>query len=346
MGSSFKAFVLLLVISSLPHPTQADPSPFQILPWNGYKAALSLTFDDGDPIHLDLVIPELDKRGLKGTFFLIAAKLDRLTEWQKASQEGHEIGNHSLDHKHLTEYGPNGAVKQVVEAKKILEKDFGIPILTYAYPYFETNGELEKTVDENDFIARGGFGVFEMNPDQDINWSNIPSRGTATGIDYTVYQQWIDQDIADGCWTVFLTHGVEGTPWGFQPVPKAVFLKLLDYLAERKKDLWIAPFGTVGAYWKAQKVIEAAEPHQDGTTLIWKWKKPQVFPLGVVLKIHIAGEGIQVTQGGKVVEPLAGSIYPVSFDAQELKITHCPWKASDINGDLPPATKDIDKDNP
>jgi len=77
--------------------------PFTVLPWNGYKAAVSLTYDDGDPIHLDLVIPEMKKRGMTGTFFLISDKIQRIEDWKKAAKSGMEIGNHSAGHRHLKE---------------------------------------------------------------------------------------------------------------------------------------------------------------------------------------------------------------------------------------------------
>ena len=66
-----------------------SPASFQVLPWNGSPAAFSLTFDDGDPSHLDVAVPELDKRGLKGTFFLIANQLPREEEWRKLPAAGH-----------------------------------------------------------------------------------------------------------------------------------------------------------------------------------------------------------------------------------------------------------------
>ena len=37
---------------------------------NGAKAAVVFTYDDGLDCHLDVVVPQLDEFGLKGTFFL------------------------------------------------------------------------------------------------------------------------------------------------------------------------------------------------------------------------------------------------------------------------------------
>ncbi|MCX8092533.1 MAG: polysaccharide deacetylase family protein, partial [Candidatus Goldbacteria bacterium] len=78
----FTIFFYLVVLM------QAKEQLFKVLPWNGYKAAVSLTFDDGDPIHLDIVIPEMKKRNMRGTFFLMAGKLTRPDDWKKAAAEG------------------------------------------------------------------------------------------------------------------------------------------------------------------------------------------------------------------------------------------------------------------
>jgi peptidoglycan/xylan/chitin deacetylase (PgdA/CDA1 family) len=96
------AAILLMVVTAIAAVVRQESAPaLEVLPWNGHQAAVSLTFDDGNPSQLDVAIPELNKYGFHGTFFLIANHLDRLDDWKKASAQGHEIGNHSLDHKHL-----------------------------------------------------------------------------------------------------------------------------------------------------------------------------------------------------------------------------------------------------
>src|SRR6185295_15136669 len=220
--NSFLKRIALFAIFAFATQTRAEfNSPFQVLPWNGYLSAISLTFDDGDPIHLDLVFPELQKRKLRATFFLITNKLDRIENWKKLAASGQEIGNHTLDHKHVGEFKPGEARHQVNDAKDFLEKTFGKPILTFDYPFVEITPEIKKWVDEGHFIARGGFGSnYYQDPDSEPDWLNIPSRMTATGTDYGVYENWMDENLKAKAWMVFMIHGVEGTKWGYQPVPK------------------------------------------------------------------------------------------------------------------------------
>jgi len=71
-----------------------------------HQSAVSLTFDDGMDCHLKTAIPILEHYGLRGTFYPIAKgessenseDLHSLQKFQPASENGHEIGNHSIHH--------------------------------------------------------------------------------------------------------------------------------------------------------------------------------------------------------------------------------------------------------
>jgi peptidoglycan/xylan/chitin deacetylase (PgdA/CDA1 family) len=65
------------------------------------KAAVCLTYDDGLDCHLDVAIPALDQRHLKGTFYCTGyspSLFERMEEWRDAASHGHELGNHTLFH--------------------------------------------------------------------------------------------------------------------------------------------------------------------------------------------------------------------------------------------------------
>lgn len=316
-----KVPILTCILATLPSLALASGTAFKVLPWNGYKAAYSLTYDDGDPCHLDVAWPEMSKRHLRGTFNLIVGpgRLTRVEEWKKLAASGQEIGNHTLTHAHPATFTPAQEKREVAESQKILEKTFGIPILTFTYPFTEITPSYEKCAQTYHFISRGGWGpTCFLKPEMDIDWGNIPSESTATKTDPKMYREWIDKTLAEGCWFLIRIHGIEGTITGYQPITKKDYTSLLDYLVAKRDNLWIAPFGEVGGYWQAQKILEKALSHSKGKTTKWTWERPKVFPSGVLLKIKIDGK-VKVTQGAKTLQPVNG-LYTISFDAKELSI--------------------------
>ncbi len=65
------------------------------------KAAVVVTYDDALEVHLDNAIPALEERGFVGTFYLSAnyeGSENRIADWRRAAQKGHELGNHTLYH--------------------------------------------------------------------------------------------------------------------------------------------------------------------------------------------------------------------------------------------------------
>jgi peptidoglycan/xylan/chitin deacetylase (PgdA/CDA1 family) len=300
------------------------PAP-RVLAWNGRQGAVSLTFDDGEPVHLDIAVPALNQRRLRGTFFLIANQVTRLEEWRKVPAGGHEIGSHSLDHKHASELSPASEVEQVREARTRLDADLPAPALTFAYPFVEISPGLKAAVGRFHFLARGGGGAPYLKPEAQPDWLNIPSQVTLTVTPLAVYRNWVDTALKEGAWTVFTIHSIENPqPW-YEPMPKATFLGLLDHLVRRQRDgLWVAPFGEVGAYWQAQKILEAAFAGTRGMghSARWAWTVPAVFPRGVVLKVRLDGEGSwQVSQAGQILQPDAEAVYSVAFDLKEISIS-------------------------
>lgn len=78
------------------------------------KAIICLTYDDALDSQLSIAIPQLDSLGLKGTFFLnsiqgtsgiLGQGSPAFYGWRKASQNGHELGNHTLFHSCPEKFG-------------------------------------------------------------------------------------------------------------------------------------------------------------------------------------------------------------------------------------------------
>ncbi len=292
---------------------------FEILPWNGFKAAISLTFDDGDPTQLQVAIPEMNKRNIRGTFYLISNRLTEINRWKEAVQAGQEIGNHSLDHKHAIDLSAQEAAEQVTKSKRILENMFQAPIPTFAYPFTEITPALRKNAEEDHFLSRGGYGPVYFRPHERPDWAYLASQVIYAHTSSGILKGWTDENIRERTWSIPQFHAFQGGTRGWQPYPPTAFIDFLDDLSDRRKEIWVAPIGEVGAYWMAQGILEKAGFHDEQTRTIYRWKKPILLPQNVRLKT-ICKKG-QLYQAGKKLTPNNAGQYEVSFDAEELTFT-------------------------
>jgi len=90
---------LLLATAGLLMSWTVQAAPF-VWP-NGAQAAVSLGYDDALDSQLDHVVPALNKRGLRASFYIPIngpTLPGRQNEWKAAAAAGHELGNHSLFH--------------------------------------------------------------------------------------------------------------------------------------------------------------------------------------------------------------------------------------------------------
>ncbi len=331
MNKTLKLVFLLTAwaMSSLAAAQEIMPS-IKVLPWNAHRAAISMTFDDGDPSHLDVALPELNSRGLKGTFFLIGNKIDRKDDWRKILAAGHEIGNHSLDHLHVSDLKTSRDLDaQVVGAQNVLQKEFGVSVYTYGYPYTEMTPELKTLVGQSHLLARGGYGQGQqdLKSDSEPDWLNLPSKMTETNLSWETYQSWIDNDLKDEAWLILTIHGLEGTPWGYQPISKKIFTQLLDYL--QSKDIWVDTLLRVGAYFRAQKIFEKAVVEKMDQGFRFRWKVPGTFPPGVMLRIKMEPTGLKdenfiPSQNGKRLKIDSEGMGTLEFNQGALELLSLP----------------------
>ncbi|HTA77631.1 MAG TPA: polysaccharide deacetylase family protein [bacterium] len=313
-------FSTIFIILTATAQAQNNFPQLKVVPWNGHKAATSLTFDDGDPIHLDVVVPELNRRQLHGTFFLIANKIDRKDEWRQAIKAGHEIGNHTLDHLHANTLTPQGENAQVVGAQNVLQKEFGVPVYSFAYPFGEISQGLADWVAKTSFIARGGTDALVSPQDKAIDWLNLPAKVTLTKIQFKTYQGWMDQDLKSRDWLIWMIHGIEGTPWGWEPISRKMFTQILDYL--QSKDIWVGTLTEVGSYLRAWRSFEVATIQVTGSEAVYHWVVSDHFPMNVWLKVNFAQEGtlVQVWQNDQKIVPDAQGNYRILFNLGQLSL--------------------------
>jgi peptidoglycan/xylan/chitin deacetylase (PgdA/CDA1 family) len=247
---------------------------YSIAPWYGFKkAACSITFDDGTLDQYMVAAPEMERRNIRGTFFLITRLVRRsywmdgetkrrLFSWDQARKlwdAGHEIGSHSMTHKDLTKKGVNVKRELGGSLEKIKKEIPSISAVTFAWPYWRNKEEHQNLAAEYYISARVGTGLIDVFAEKNIDNPNsrivnlyaVASLCIRNSEIDKPWKFYCDRIFKDGGWFVLCFHGVDDgridtDSLGWEPLSLSQFRDILNHIEER--GFWIAPFGTVSRY--------------------------------------------------------------------------------------------------
>lgn len=256
----FRAIFVLLLLSPLILTAQ-EREQFE---WpEGKTFALSLSFDDARLSQPDGGIALLDEFGVKATFFVVPADVEkRLQGWKNAVRMGHEIGNHTLTHpcsgnypwsreKAIEDFTLDRMRKEAIDANERIESLLGIKPAVFAYPCGQT------------FVGRGAgtrsyvpviaelFLLGRTYRDKIANDPLFCDFAQITGIemDNTDFEEILpilENARRSGQWVVLAGHEIGDS--GHQTTLILMLKKLMAYALDPSKGVWIAPMGTVAEY--------------------------------------------------------------------------------------------------
>ena len=224
-----------------------------------WRAAVSLTYDDGIPNQLDVAIPMLESYGFRGTFYLSTSPdcrlmHERAVDWRAAFNRGHEIGNHSVHHPgwriggepppayRLEDFSPDDIRREVGEAAAWLDQHIGTdPDRTYAYPYAQDFIGPDRRCEPYHAAVRafcagsrlGGGSVPNVSDTDPFRLRGF-SFGANTPPDQLI--GYCEQTLSCGGWAILDFHGVGG-PW--IETPAETHRTLLEFLA--RHPIRVAP---------------------------------------------------------------------------------------------------------
>jgi peptidoglycan/xylan/chitin deacetylase (PgdA/CDA1 family) len=128
---------------------------------------VSLTFDDGDAAQA-VAGPLLRARGLHGTFYVNAGKVDagnaQNMTWSQIARlhaDGDEIGGHGANHLDLTDPGMSDAVRrQEVCGERDRLVQLGFDPVSFAYPFSASDPAVKRLVESCGYTSgRSGGGL-------------------------------------------------------------------------------------------------------------------------------------------------------------------------------------------
>jgi len=244
---------------------QYDTSVFK---WpEGKKAAISLSFDDARESQVLRGTDLLDQFGVKATFFVVPSAVEKqLNGWKKAVANGHEIGNHSLNHpctgnfswsrSHaLEDYTLKMMKSELEDCNKRVQELLSVTPSVFAYPCgqkFVGKGLNTKSyvplVSKMFLLGRGWMDEAANDPGY-CNFAQLTGI-EMDGKNFDEILPLINDAVKNGTWLVLAGHemGDEGP----QTTRLTMLKQLAEYVQNPVNGIWIAPMGTVAKYIQGQ----------------------------------------------------------------------------------------------
>jgi len=235
----------------------------------GKKAAVSLTFDDARPSEVDNGLEILDRYGVKGTFYVIPATVEkRLDGWKRAVANGHEIGNHTMTHpcsgnyytgsreKALENYTLERMEQELDEANAVIQHLLGVTPTTFAYPCGQTFVSRGKALKSYVPLIAEKFAVGRGWGDKCINVPSFCDLAQVycielDGLDFEQAKHFIDRAVENGQWLIFGGHEVNHS--GYQTIRIATLEAICKYANDPANGLWIDRVDVIGRYIAQQR---------------------------------------------------------------------------------------------
>jgi peptidoglycan/xylan/chitin deacetylase (PgdA/CDA1 family) len=294
---------------SLARPS-GKPGNLTILPWAGFKAAVTYTFDDGNSSQIEHY-DELQALGVPMTFYLTTEKNEaRHPVWKRALKDGHELGNHTKSH------AQRASVGEIDAATDFIKRTYGVDTWTMASPFGDPS---YPPLASSRFVVNRGVVPGLIGVEDNVDPFDLPASGPTTETPVRVMNTEIDVVRLDGKWRIFLLHGFTGGSDGaYQPIKFADFVSNVNH-AKARGDVWIDTMVAVASYWRGQKAVAAARPTTSGTTTTWTWTLPAHFPPGKYLRARI--DGGTLSQNGQPLPWNSHGYYEIALDAGALTLS-------------------------
>lgn len=301
----------------------ASAGPVTTVPWNGHTGAVSYTYDDARPSQLTTVLPKLNSMGVKATFFICLTSCGSSFEannnkntWIQASQNGHELGNHTKNHTVLKGDFATASSATKDMAGYLRALDPSVEAVTFAYPECGSSTEGQRGVETENFIARScGSTDYGWN-NKPYNWMDVQGMivQTSNPDNRDAAIQFVGKAKTNNSWVTIIIHGVNAEDIYSPAAP------FNDNVLKAGVDnkLWIDTYKNVGAYYRAHFTMDAVQAQANGNGWKMSWTSPHPkMPKSVKLRVNLDGSffgnDISVSQNGTSITKEADGSYIIDF---------------------------------
>ena len=150
------------------------------------RPTVAVTFDDGIASVARVAAPLLAERAIPATVFCVAGHLGGLSDWPSArpgprfelagaeelatlATQGFEIGCHGMTHAPLDRASSPDLDRELIDAKELLQREIGVEVHSYAYPYGVAPADDARAVVAANFNSAWTTALAYVTPDADTH---------------------------------------------------------------------------------------------------------------------------------------------------------------------------------
>jgi peptidoglycan/xylan/chitin deacetylase (PgdA/CDA1 family) len=128
-----------------------------------------LSLDDSQGSQITTGVPELAKRSMQATFFVMTVPLGK-PNWmtrddvRRLHDAGHTVAAHTYDHHRADRYAGADWNTQLVKPRAVLEGIVGAPVRHFAYPYGDWNAGDFAHLDQAGYVTGYQLGEHPVDP--------------------------------------------------------------------------------------------------------------------------------------------------------------------------------------
>lgn len=269
---AFTSLFLIARLSIAQDYSQAKDTSKNTFHWpEGKQMALSLSFDDARFSQVDKGIPLLNKYHVTGTFYISPnAMLERVEDWKKAVEAGHDIGNHTLvhpcsgnfpwaRHKALEDYTLEKMAGELDSASNLIHRVLGIWPKAFAYTCGQTY--VGRGVDTRSYVPlvaeRFETGRNWMNEGpNDPGYCDL-ARLNGTELDGKSFEEvllLIEAAREQGAWLVLAGHEMDDGGRQTSLIP--TIDSICRYASDPTNGIWIDNVSQIGEYVREMRGLK------------------------------------------------------------------------------------------
>ena len=254
----FKWLFAILSLMVLPINAQIAHN-YEVATWHQFRtSAVTYTFDDNTANQLSIALPIFNQYNFKITLFVISGRITNWSGYLSASNNGHEVASHTVDHYNMSTLTVNDQDLELKKSQITIKSNLkSSDCVTVAYPNCII-GDLNSI--QKYYIA-GRVCNGAIIPSTPIDFYKISSisTGTASSVQ-TAIQLNSKVDLAKSSkgWCMFMTHAIDGET-GYSPTQSSELATHLAYVNSKSSDFWVATFENVVKYIKERNALSISE---------------------------------------------------------------------------------------